>query len=133
MSLCTSLPSVYIRPLYRNADTDFILVFALNQTDKPQTLTISVQNYQDTCETNIYPLYGYLCGELINNDNGGSDDEVRSGDGNGGCIYCEPEGVNSFIGSVTFTIPPRQLFSVRGGPQDLYQPVDPHYVVRVTI
>lgn len=118
-------------PLFRNADTDFIQVSALNQTDEPQTVTIAVQNYQDICDGDVYPSYGYLCGELINDDNGGSDDTVRNG--NGGCIYCEPEGVTPFVGPVTFTIPPRQLFSVRVFiPQDPHTPVDPHYVVRVT-
>lgn len=118
-------------PLFRNADTDFIQVSALNQTDEPQTVTIAVQNYQDTCEGNVYPSYGYLCGELINDDNGGSDDTVRNS--NGGCIYCEPEGVNPFVGPVTFTIPPRQLFSLRVfRPQEPISPQDPVYVVRVT-
>lgn len=117
-------------PLFRNADTDFIQVSALNQTDEPQTVTIAVQNYQDTCDGDIYPSYGYLCGELINDDNGGSDDTVR----NGGCIYCEPEGVTPFIGPVIFTIPPRQLFSVRVFfPQEPTSPQDPLYVVRVTL
>ncbi len=118
-------------PLFRNADTDFIQVSALNQTDEPQTVTIAVQNYQDTCDGDVYPSYGYICGELINDDNGGSDDTVRNG--NGGCIYCEPEGVTPFLGPVTFTIPPRQLFSLRVYPQDPIQPQDPHYVVRVTL
>ncbi|PEX63236.1 sodium:proton exchanger [Bacillus cereus] len=123
-------------PLFRNADTDFIQVSALNQTEEPQTVTISVQNYQDTCDGDVYPSYGYLCGELINDDNGGSDDTVRNG--NGGCIYCEPEGVTPFIGPVTFTIPPRQLFSVRvfiptdpGLPQDPTLPGDPYSPVTV--
>ncbi|PFU90804.1 sodium:proton exchanger [Bacillus anthracis] len=117
-------------PLFRNADTDFIQVSALNQTDEPQTVTIAVQNYQDTCDGDVYPSYGYLCGELINEgDNGGADVTTRNGDdGNGGCIYCEPEGVNPFVGPVTFTIPPRQLFSVR-----VFLPQDPLYVVRVTL
>ncbi|HDR7872387.1 TPA: sodium:proton exchanger [Bacillus mobilis] len=116
-------------PLFRNVDTDFIQVSVLNQTDEPQTVTIAVQNYQDTCDGGIYPSYGYLCGELINEDIGGSDATVR----NGGCIYCEPEGVNPFVGPVTFTIPPRQLFSVRVFiPTDPVQPQDPLYVVRVT-
>lgn len=119
-------------PLFRNGDTDFIQVSALNQTDEPQTVTIAVQNYQDTCDGDVYPSYGYLCGELINDDNGGSDDTARNE--NGECIYCEPEGVNPFIGPVTFTIPPRQLFSVRVFyPTDPAQPVDPIYVVRVTL
>ncbi|PEK86247.1 MULTISPECIES: hypothetical protein [Bacillus cereus group] len=48
-------------PLFRNADTGFIQVSALNQTDKPQTVTIAVQNYQDTCDGDVYPSYGYLC------------------------------------------------------------------------
>lgn len=118
-------------PLFRNADTDFIQVSALNQTDEPQIVTIAVQNYQDTCEGDIYPSYGYLCGELINDDNGGSDDTIRNG--NGGCIYCEPEGVTPFLGPVTFTIPPRQLFSLRVfTPTDPARPTDPIYVVRVT-
>lgn len=121
-------------PLFRNADTDFIQVSALNQTDEPQNVTIAVQNYQDTCDGDVYPSYGYLCGELTNDDNGGSDDEVSNRNGNGGCIYCEPEGVTPFIGPVTFTIPPRQLFSVRVfRPQEPIQPTDPIYVVRVMI
>ena len=121
-------------PLFRNADTDFIQISALNQTDEPQTVTIAVQNYQDTCDGDVFPSYGYLCGELINDDNGGSDDEAQNENGNGGCIYCEPEGVNPFVGPVTFTIPPRQLFSVRVFyPQDPIQPTDPLYVVRVTL
>ncbi|KAA0766386.1 sodium:proton exchanger [Bacillus sp. SH5-2] len=118
-------------PLFRNANTDFVQVSAFNQTDEPQAVTIAVQNYQDTCDGDVYPSYGYLCGELINDDNGGSDDTVRNG--NGGCIYCEPEGVNPFVGPVTFTIPPRQLFSVRVFfPGDPARPQDPTYVVRVT-
>jgi predicted ATPase with chaperone activity len=40
-------------PLFRNADTDFIQVSVLNQTDKPQTVTIAVQNYQDTCDGDL--------------------------------------------------------------------------------
>ncbi len=100
-------------PLFRNSDTDFIQVSALNQTDEPQIVTIAVQNYQDTCVGDVFPSYRYLCGELINNDNGGSDDDVGNKNGNGGCIYCEPEGVTPFIGPVTFTIPPQQLFSLR--------------------
>ncbi|MGS0471598.1 hypothetical protein [Bacillus pretiosus] len=86
-----------------------------------------VQNYQDTCDGDVYPSYGYLCGELINEDdgngNGGSDVATR----NGGCIYCEPEGVTPFVGPVTFTIPPRQLFSLRVfRPQEPTIPQDPH-------
>lgn len=132
---CESCYQTYTSgPLFRNANTDFIQVSALNQTDEPQTVTIAVQNYQDTCDGDVFPSYGYLCGELINEDdngNGGSDDTVRNG--NGGCIYCEPEGVTPFVGPVTFTIPPRQLISVRVFlPQEPFQPQDPSYVVRVT-
>ncbi|PFW37658.1 sodium:proton exchanger [Bacillus anthracis] len=119
-------------PLFRNADTDFVQVSALNESGEPQTITIAVQNYQDTCDGDVYPSYGYLCGELINEDNGGSDYEVRNGDD--GCIFCEPEGVTPFVGPVTFTIPPRQLFSVRVFlPQEPTRPTDPTYVVRVTL
>lgn len=130
MSLWASLPNVYIRPLFRNANTDFIQVSALNQTDEPQTVTIAVQNYQDTCDGDIYPSYGYLCGELINE--GGSDIEVCNGN-ESGCIYCEPEGINQFVGPATFTIPPRQLYSVRVFiPADPLIPVEPIYVVWVS-
>lgn len=45
----------------------------------------------------------------------------------------EPEEVNPFPIPVIFTIPARQLFSVRVFfPQDSFQPRDPLYVVRVT-
>lgn len=121
-------------PLFRNADTDFIQVSALNQTDEPQTVTIAVQNYQDTCDGDVYPSYGYLCGELINDDNNGNGSDATTRNGDDGCIYCEPEGVVPFIGPVTFTIPPRQLFSVRVfRPGDPHIPQDPTYVVRVTL
>ncbi|MEK0224049.1 sodium:proton exchanger [Bacillus proteolyticus] len=124
VSLATN---VYIRPLFRNANTDFIQVSALNQTDEPQTVTIAVQNYQDTCDGDIYPSYGYLCGELIYE--GGSDIEVCNGN-ESGCTYCEPEGINQFVGPATFTIPPRQLYSVRVFiPADPLIPVEPIYVV----
>lgn len=125
-------------PLFRNADTDFIQVSALNQTDEPQTVTIAVQNYQDTCDGDIYPSYGYLCGERINDDNNGNGSDATTRNGDDGCIYCEPEGVAPFVapfvGPVTFTIPPRQLFSVRVfRPEDPHIPQDPTYVVRVTL
>ncbi|PFC85542.1 sodium:proton exchanger [Bacillus anthracis] len=122
-------------PLFRNINTDFIQVSALNQTDEPQTVTIAVQNYQDTCDGAVFPSYGYLCGKLVNPDS--NDDTItlqnrECGDGEND-IYCPPEGVHPFTGPVTFTIPPRQLFSVRVfGPVDPGQPVDPVYVVRVT-
>lgn len=121
-------------PLFRNADTDFIQVSALNQTDEPQTVTIAVQNYQDTCDGDVYPSYGYLCGELINDDNNSNESDATTRNGDDGCIYCEPEGVVPFIGPVTFTIPPRQLFSVRVfRPGDPHIPQDPTYVARVTL
>lgn len=120
-------------PLFRNSDTDFIQVSALNRTDEPQIVIIAVQNYQDTCVGDVFPSYRYLCWELINNDNGGSDDDVGNKNGNGGCIYCEPEGVTTFIGPFTFTIPPQQLFSLRVfAPQEPIFSQDPIYVVRVT-
>ncbi|WP_170959928.1 hypothetical protein [Bacillus cereus] len=53
----------------------------------------------------------HLCIKPILQINGGSDVEVSDGIGNGGCIYCEPEGVTPFVGPVTFTIPLRQPFS----------------------
>ncbi|EEK52979.1 Sodium/calcium exchanger [Bacillus cereus BGSC 6E1] len=122
-------------PLFRNINTDFIQVSALNQTNEPQTVTIAVQNYQDTCDCAVFPSYGYLCGKLVNPDSNGATMTLQNrecGDGEND-IYCPPEGVHPFTGPVTFTIPPRQLFSVRVFfPGDPGQPVDPVYVVRVT-
>ncbi|PFN23388.1 sodium:proton exchanger [Bacillus cereus] len=123
-------------PLFRNADTDFVQVSALNESDEPQTVTIAVQNYQDTCDGDVFPSYGYLCGKLVNPDSNGATITLQNrecGDGEND-IYCPPEGVTPFVGPVTFTIPPRQLFSVRVFiPTDPGIPTDPLYVVRVTV
>lgn len=122
-------------PLFRNAETDFVQLSALNESDEPQTITIAVQNYQDTCDGDVYPSYGYLCGKLVNTDSNDATTTLQNGECGDGenDIYCPPEGVNPFVGPVIFTIPPRQLFSVRGFfPVDPTQPVDPFYVVRVT-
>lgn len=48
-------------------------------------------------------------------------------------ICCPPEGVDPVLTPVTFTVPPRQLFSVKAfSPTAPTQPTNPIYVVRVT-
>ncbi|PFJ24561.1 sodium:proton exchanger [Bacillus anthracis] len=122
-------------PLFRNINTNFIQVSALNQTDEPQTVTIEVQNYQDTCDGAVFPSYGYLCGKLVNPDSNDATITLQNRECSDGenDIYCPPEGVHPFTGPVTFAIPPRQLFSVRVfSPVDPIIPGDPLYVVHVT-
>ncbi|HEK9101988.1 TPA: sodium:proton exchanger [Bacillus pseudomycoides] len=122
-------------PLFWNTNIDFVQVSALNESDEPQTVIISILNYRNNCNGIVFPTFGYLCGQLVNSDSGGSNGTLQNrecGDSEDD-IYCPPEGVTPFLTPVRFTIPPRQLFSVRAfAPQEPIIPQDPHYVVRVT-
>jgi hypothetical protein len=112
-------------PMFRNANTSFIQVSALNISDSPQTVTISILDWQNTCEENEFPKFGFLCGEIVNDP-----DDTNPGVQNGP-IFFPPVGFIPVLMPFTLTIPPRQLFSVQAYPTD--PPPDTVYEVRVTI
>lgn len=53
-------------PFFRNVDTYFIQVSVQNVTNSPQTVTILIQNWQNTCDPEEFPKFGFLCREIVN-------------------------------------------------------------------
>jgi hypothetical protein len=117
-------------PLFRNANTSFIQVSVQNVTDSPQTVTVSILNWQNTCDPEEFPKFGFLCGEIVNEPENGNGDGVTV---QNGVIFFPPEGFIPVLTPFTFTIPARQLFSVRAFPGDPILPNCPVYEVQVTL
>jgi hypothetical protein len=125
-------------PIFRNADTSFIQVSVLNVTDSPQTVTVSILNWENICPPEEFPKFGFLCGEIVNEpDNGNGITVQQNGNGNGNGngdedLFFPPEGFIPVLTPFTFTIPARQLFSIQAYPSDPIHPSDPIYEVNVT-
>lgn len=115
-------------PIFRNVNTDFIAVSVQNVTDSPQTVTVSVLNWQNTCDPEEFPKFGFLCGNLVN----GTDDSVTTQQENGDDIFFPPD-VPGVVTPFTFTIPARQLFTIQAWPTSPVSPPNPIYEVRVTV
>ncbi|MFE5430790.1 sodium:proton exchanger [Peribacillus simplex] len=117
-------------PLFRTVNTDFIQVSILNLFNIPQTMTVSIIDWQNTCNEDEFPKFGFLCGEIVNDP----DDTITTQNGNGngnGPIFSPPEAFIPVLTPFTFTIPPRQLFTVQAFLGDVFPPT-PMYEVRVT-
>lgn len=116
-------------PLFRNGDTDFIQVSVLNVTDSPQTVTVSIQNWQNMCPPEEFPKFGFLCGELVNEpENGEPEITIQNSED----LFFPPVGFIPVLTPFTFTIPARQLFSIQAWPADPILPPNPIYVINVT-
>ena len=117
-------------PLFRNANTSFIQVSVQNVTDSPQTVTVSVLNWQNTCDPEEFPKFGFLCGEIVNEPE--VDTITTNQNGNGEDNFFPPVGFIPVLTPFTFTIPARQLFSIQAYPTNPIIPSDPIYEVQVT-
>lgn len=53
-------------PLFRSVNTDVIQVSILNLFNIPQTMTVSIIDWQNTCDENEFPKYGFICGDIVN-------------------------------------------------------------------
>ena len=93
--------------IWRNPNTETIVITILNKTNSSQTITISVLDWQN-CDQSEMPKEALLCGEVVSSlFNGNS--------------------------PLTFTIPSKSLLVVRATPQNVWQPGDPCYEVLVTL
>ena len=117
-------------PIFRNANTDFIAVSVLNFSDSPQTVTVSVIDWQNTCDEEEYPKYGFLCGEMVVPD---TDTDTTPLLPTPVPDIFSPPDLQGVLTPLTFTIPARQLFTVQAFPPNPMHPPNPCYEVRVTV
>lgn len=92
--------------IWRNPATETIVVTLLNKTDTPQTVTVSVLDWQN-CGQEEMPKEAFLCGESL------------------------PSLFNGTPTPLTFTIPAKKLLVIHATLQNAWQPVDPVYEVLV--
>jgi hypothetical protein len=113
-------------PIFRNIGTDFIEVAILNVTNSSQTVTVSIRNWQNTCDPEEFPKFAYLCGEILNDPEEGDVTILN------GVLFPPPSGFLPFLTPFTFAIPARQLLIVRAFPTDPIVPPQTYYDVQVT-
>ncbi|MGE8037089.1 hypothetical protein [Lysinibacillus sp. NPDC093692] len=94
--------------IWRNPATETIVVTLLNKTDAPQTVTVSVLDWQN-CAQEEMPKEAFLCGES------------------------QPSLFNGTPVPLIFTIPAKKLLVVHATPQNPWLPTDPCYEVLVTL
>ncbi|MDO0825300.1 hypothetical protein [Desulfosporosinus nitroreducens] len=130
VSVGPGVQTVTSGPIFRDADTSFIQVSALNVSNDPQTVTVSILNWQNQCPPEEFPKFGFLCGEIVNEPENGNGDGVTI---QNGVIFFPPVGFIPVLTPFTFTIPAGQLFSVQAYPGNPIIPPDPVYEVQVTL
>lgn len=106
-SVQPSVPSNFTTgAIWRNPTTETIVVTLLNKSDVPQTVTVSVLDWQN-CAQEEMPKEAFLCGES------------------------QPSPFYGPATPLTFTIPAKKLLVVHATPQNAWQPGDPCYEVLV--
>ncbi|MDQ6600749.1 hypothetical protein [Bacillus salipaludis] len=66
-------------PVWRNPNTDFVIVSMLNQSDKPQEVTVSILDWT-TCDHPEYGKFAYTCGNAPSSVDESSDESSSSSD-----------------------------------------------------
>ncbi|MMZ57559.1 hypothetical protein SAMN04487909_14650 [Aneurinibacillus migulanus] len=129
----TSSPSAGTTGLmFRHPSTDVIVVSLFNQApDLPQTVTVSVSDWQNTCTPTEFNKFAFLCGDILNPPGNGN----GNGNGNGIVINNGPGPFSPPVGFLPFTtpvtIPPRRNLIIHAYPPDPVLPPSPLYEVVV--
>ena len=106
-SVQSSVPSNFTSgAIWRNPETEKIVVSLLNKSDVARTVTVSVVDWQGCAQAEM-PKEAFLCGES------------------------QPSLFNGIPTPLTFTIPAKKLLVVHATPQNAWQLVDPCYEVLV--
>lgn len=117
--------------LFRNAGTDLVVVSLLNQDpNRSHTVTVSVLDWQNTCDPTEYDKFAFLCGDIQN--------PPENGNGNGigilnGAPFIRPIGFLPITTPFTFLIPPRKHLVIHAHPTDPVAPPSPLYEVQVAL
>ncbi|WP_052520807.1 hypothetical protein [Aneurinibacillus migulanus] len=118
--------------MFWHPSTDVIVVSLFNQApDLPQTVTVSVLDWQNTCTPTEFNKFAFLCGDILNppgNGNGNGNGIVIN---NGPGPFSPPVGFLPFTTPVTFAIPPRRNLIIHAHPPDPILPPSPLYEVVV--
>jgi hypothetical protein len=114
-------------PIWRNPNTEIVVVTLLNEDPNvSQTVTVSVLDWQDTCNPTEFDKFAFLCGKSINPplpEQGVQPQQIN---------IVPLDDVQPITTPLTFTIPPRQLLTIHAvPPQPTFLPA-PIYEVRVT-
>ncbi|WP_423492476.1 hypothetical protein [Lysinibacillus agricola] len=94
--------------IWRHPATETIVTTLLNKTNAPQTVTVSVLDWQNTCTPTEMPKDAYLCGNVVNPEDG------------------------PILTPFTFTIPANNLLTIKASPENLFTLPTPMYEVLVT-
>ncbi|MCP1355497.1 sodium:proton exchanger [Aneurinibacillus migulanus] len=114
--------------MFRHPSTEVIVVSLFNQTpDLPQTVTVSVLDWQNTCNPTEFNKFAFLCGAILNPPSNGNGIVINNGPG----PFSPPVGFLPFTTSFTFTIPPRRNLMIHASPGDPVLPPSPLYEVVV--
>ncbi|WP_374966755.1 hypothetical protein [Lysinibacillus sp. RS5] len=106
-SVQSSVPSNFTSgAIWRNHETEKIVVSLLNKSDVDRTVTVSVVDWQN-CAQEEMPKEAFLCGES------------------------QSSLFNGTPTPLTFTIPAKKLLVIHAIPQNIWQPNDPIYEVLV--
>jgi hypothetical protein len=114
-------------PIWRNPNTEIVVVTLLNEDPNvSQAVTVSVLDWQDTCNPTEFDKFAFLCGKSINPPLPEQCVQPQQ-------INIVPlDDVQPITTPLTFTIPPRQLLTIHAvPPQPTFLPA-PIYEVRVT-
>jgi len=106
-SVQSSVPSIFTSgAIWRNPETEKIVVSLLNKSDVARTVTVSVVDWQNCAQAEM-SKEAFLCGES------------------------QPSLFNGTPTPLTFTIPAKKLLVVHATPQNIWLPNDPIYEVLV--
>ncbi|MGU3371639.1 exosporium leader peptide-containing protein [Bacillus mycoides] len=113
-------------PIWRNPNTQIIVVSLLNEDpNESQTVTVSVLDWQNTCNPTEFGKFAYLCGQLLNSSSN-TTPLIQTDN-----IVVPPD-VPPITTPFTFTIPPRNLLTIHVYPPVPTFPPSPFYEVIVT-
>ncbi|SES28114.1 hypothetical protein [Salipaludibacillus aurantiacus] len=121
--------------LFRNEETDLVFISLFNQDPaQTHTVTVSVLDWQNTCDPTEFNKFAYLCGELFIPPSGnGSSAGTLQNNNNGD--YTPPVDDPPITTPFTFAIPPLSHLVIHATPSDPIAPAPPAplYEVRVRV
>ncbi|PEA56770.1 hypothetical protein CON64_00580 [Bacillus pseudomycoides] len=115
-------------PIWRNPNTDVVIVTLLNEDfNMPQTVTVSVLDWQNTCNPAEVAKSAFLCGQVVNPPLN-TTQTIQSQQSSS----VPPNNIQPILTPFTFTIPPRNVLTIHAVLPNSFQQPSPCYEVLVT-
>jgi len=114
--------------IWRNPNTEIVIVTLLNEDyNMPQTVTVSVLDWQNTYNPTEVAKFAFLCGQVVNPSlNTAQTIQPQQSS------IAPPDNVQPILTPFTFTIPPRNLLVIHASLPNSFQMPSPCYEVLVT-